>query len=485
MKIALIGAGIGGLGAAIRLSLKGHEVTVFEANNYAGGKLTDIEVGGYRFDAGPSLFTMPENVTDLFTDAGKNPDDYFRYKRVGESCRYFYPDGTHFIAYDEPDRFAEECEKVLGVPQKKVRDFLAHSEKLFNLTADLFMKNSLHKLRTYLSFDTFKSFLQIHRLELTKTMNKANEDRLGHPKLVQLFNRFATYNGSNPYIAPGVLNIIPHLEMSIGTFFPEGGMASISRSVEKLARELGVEFEFNAPVEQILIDKNVAKGVRVHGKNRLFDRVVSNMDVVPTYRRLMPTQPAPERTLRQDRSTSAVIFYWGIRKKFENLGLQNIFFSENYREEFRFLSEVKNISNDPTVYIHISSVLEPDDAPGGCMNWYILVNAPHNTGQNWDEIIARTRKNVIKRLSKELGEDIESLIEVEDFLDPRRIEMRTSSFQGSLYGASSNGLFNSFIRHPNFSQRVKGLYFCGGSVHPGGGIPLCLLSGKIVADLIK
>ncbi|TVR38642.1 MAG: phytoene desaturase [Cryomorphaceae bacterium] len=485
MKIAVIGAGIGGLGAAIRLRLNGHEVTVFEANSYAGGKLTDIVVGGYRFDAGPSLFTMPENVTDLFTDAGKNPDDYFRYKRVGESCRYFYPDGTHFIAYDNPERFAQECEKVLGVPKKKVRDYLAHSERLFNLTADLFMKNSLHKLRTYLSFDTFRSFLQIHKLELTKTMNRANEDRLGHPKLVQLFNRFATYNGSNPYIAPGVLNIIPHLEMSIGTFFPEGGMASISRSTEKLARELGVAFEFNSPVEQILIEQNTAMGVRVHGENRLFDRVVSNMDVVPTYRRLMPNQPAPERTLRQDRSTSAVIFYWGIRKNFDNLGLQNIFFSDNYREEFRFLNEVKNISDDPTVYLHISSVLESYDAPPGCMNWYILVNAPHNTGQNWDEIIARTRKNVISRLSKELGEDIEPLIEAEDFLDPRRIEMRTSSYQGSLYGASSNGLFNSFIRHPNFSQRVKGLYFCGGSVHPGGGIPLCLLSGKIVADLIK
>ena len=485
MKIAVVGSGIGGLAAAIRLRIKGHQVTVFESNSYPGGKITDLTLGQYRFDAGPSLFTMPENLLDLFEAAGKNPADYFTYRRVGESCRYFYPDGTELTAWEDRKKFGAECEKVLGVDSKVVEDFLQHSEELYDITAHLFMQKSLHKLSTYLSPATFKSVLQIHKLGLTKTMNRANEEKLKHPKLVQLFNRFATYNGSNPYVAPGILNIIPHLEFNIGTYFTDGGMVSVANSAFQLAKDIGVDFEFSSRVSRILVRGKKVYGVEVGGTERSFDRVVSNMDVVPTYRRLMPQQPAPERTLKQDRSTSAIIFYWGIKKEFAQLGLQNIFFSEDYRKEFDSMFEDATISDDPTVYIHISSVMEPSDAPEGCQNWFILINAPHNTGQDWDELINRTRKNVIRKLSNALGEDIEPLIEEESFLDPRLIEQRTASYQGSLYGASSNGLFASFIRHPNFSQNIKGLYFCGGSVHPGGGIPLCLLSGKIVSDLLE
>jgi phytoene desaturase len=485
LKIAVIGSGIGGLGAAVRLQAKGHDVSVFEANDFPGGKLTDIRSDGFRFDAGPTLFTMPENVTDLFEAAGKKPEDYFEYRRVGESCRYFYPDGTHLTAWEDHNRFAKECRDVFGIEEHVVLDFLKHSKKLYEISGEIFMKKSLHKLSTYLSFDTFKSFLQIHRLELTKTMNKANEQRLGHPKLVQLFNRFATYNGSNPYMAPGILNIIPHLEFNIGTFYPVGGMSAITRSVTRLAGDLGVEFHYNTPVNEIIVKNGTVKGIRTENGELNFDRVVSNMDVVPTYRKLLSKEKAPERTLNQGRSTSAILFYWGIKGKFDQMGLQNIFFSDDYAREFDYMFNKGAMYDDPTVYVHNSSVLEPDDAPEGCMNWHVLINAPHNSGQNWDEMVARTRKNVLRKLSKDLNKEIEPMIITEKTLDPRSIEARTGSYQGSLYGANSNGLFTSFIRHPNFSQKIKGLYFCGGSVHPGGGVPLCLLSGKIVSDLLK
>lgn len=485
MDIAIIGSGIGGLSAAVRLRAQGHNVTVFESNSYPGGKITEVKLGEYRFDAGPSLFTLPENFMDLFRVAGKNPSDYFSYQPVGESCRYFYPDGTSLTAWEDRDEFAAECEKVLGVDPKVVKKFLSHSKDLYEITAHLFLDKSLHKLDTYLSIDTLKSFLQLHKLELTKSMNRSNEKRLKHPKLVQLFNRFATYNGSNPYVAPGILNIIPHLEFNIGTYFADGGMINVAKSACKLAKDIGVEFRFNSKVDRIVVQQKQVTGVVVNGEEIKFDRVVSNMDVVPTYRKLLADQPAPERTLQQERSTSAIIFYWGIRKKFDHLGLQNIFFSDDYPKEFEHLFSKKDIFDDPTVYVHVSSVLEPADAPDGCMNWFVMINAPSDVGQDWDEMIGRMRKNVIRKLNTMLGEDIEPLIEVEAVLDPRLIEQRTASFQGSLYGASSNGLFASFIRHPNFSQKIKGLYFCGGSVHPGGGIPLCLLSGKIVADLIR
>lgn len=484
MNIAIVGSGIGGLGAAIRLRAAGHEVTVFETNNQAGGKIAEIKQDGYRFDAGPSLFTMPENVMELFEVAGKNPDDYFHYERVGESCRYFYPDGTELIAWEDKEKLADECVEKLGVDRHVVIDFLNHSQELHEITAHLFLHKSLHKLRTYLNFDTFKSVFKLHKLNLTKSMNQVNIERLGHPKLVQLFNRFATYNGSNPYVAPGILNIIPHLEFNMGTYFAKGGMINVARSTFQLASDIGVQFKFNTPVEEILVERKKAVGVRVEGQDLNFDAVISNADVYPTYRNLLPNVKAPERTLNQERSTSAIIFYWGIAKQFDKLGLQNIFFSNDYPAEFDFLFNNGKLIDDPTVYVHISSVLEPEDAPEGCANWFVMINAPNNTGQDWDDIIARVRANTLRKLSETLGENIESLIETEAILDPRSIEERTASYRGALYGASSNGLFASFIRHPNFSQRIKNLYFCGGSVHPGGGIPLCLLSGKIVSDLI-
>lgn len=485
MKIAVIGSGIGGLATAVRLAAKGHDVTVFETNDYPGGKIASLQLGGYRFDMGPSLFTMPENVTDLFKAAGKNPSAYFTYRAVGESCRYFYPDGTQLTAWDDKERFGLECHDKLGVDPKVVVDFLKYSERLYNITEPVFLRNSLHRIKTYLNKETFESFLKLNQLGLTKSMNATNVKKLGHPKLVQLFNRFATYNGSNPYVAPAVLNVIPHLEFNIGTYFPDKGMVNIIDSIYQLAQDVGVKILFNSPVDRIMVDKMSVTGVICRGEQIAFDKVVSNMDIVPTYRKLMPDIKAPERTLKQERSTSAIIFYWGIKKQFPKLGLQNIFFNEDYKAEFDAMFEHHTVCDDPTIYLHSSSVVIPGEAPEGCMNWYILVNAPHNTGQNWDEIINRTRANVLRRLSAEFGENVEPLIEEESYLDPRKIESRTASYQGSLYGASSNGLLASFIRHPNFSQTIKGLYFCGGSVHPGGGIPLCLLSGKIVADILK
>lgn len=211
---------------------------------------------------------------------------------------------------------------------------------------------------------------------------------------------------------------------------------------------------------------------------------MSNADVVPTYRKLLPDLPAPEKVLSQERSGSALIFYWGIKGEFENLDLHNILFSGHYEEEFDFIFNHKKLHADPTIYINISSKEEANDAPEGCENWFVMVNAPANHGQDWDELKSQARQNIITKINRILGTDLETLIEEEEVLDPIKIEEKTSSYRGALYGAASNSKYAAFLRHPNFSSRLKNIYFCGGSAHPGGGIPLCLLSAKIVADNI-
>lgn len=484
VSVAVVGAGIAGIASSIRLRAKGYAVTVFDRNPYTGGKLTEIRQGPYRFDAGPSLFTLPEQVDDLFRLAGEEPTLHFQYTKLDTVCHYFWDDGTYLPASGNPETFARQAEQLFGVPSSRVSGYLKRSRFIYETTAPVFLDQSLHRIQNFLNLRTLKGILSMPWLGVFSNLHRDNQRSTGDPRLTQLFDRYATYNGSDPYLAPGVLRSIPHLEFNHGAWFPKGGMHQISQSLTQLAKRMGVDFQLNTAVDQIVVENNRARGVLINGEQRLFDGVMCNADVFTAYRKLLPQLKAPERILAQPRSSSALIFYWGIRKVFPNLGMHNIFFSNNYREEFKMLFEGHEISGDPTVYINITSVMQSEDAPPGCMNWFVMINVPGNTGQNWEELIAKSREAILKKLSFVLGEAIAPLIESESILDPRSIEARTFSHQGSLYGNSSNNRTAAFMRHANFSHKVKNLWFCGGSVHPGGGIPLCLKSAKIATDPI-
>lgn len=484
-KVIIIGAGVAGLSAACRLRAKGFDVMVIEANAYPGGKLSEIKSKGYRFDAGPSLFTMPHLLDDVFAAAGKNPRDYFCYKKLDTTCHYFYEDGTTLTAHADRALFLKEIEQKLQVPPNVVNEYLKKSEYIYNSAAHIFLENSLHLFSTWWNKKVLRAIKSIPSLGLFETMHARNSRLLKNKKLVQLFNRYATYNGSNPYKAPGILTSIPHLEFNIGAFLPEGGMHTITKSLYQLAVDLGVQFQFNTKALRIRTNNQYLSGVETETDFFPADIVISNADVYHTYRKLIPQAPAPARILKQERSSSALIFYWGINKQFPTLELHNIFFAEDYETEFRALFNTKTLHDDPTVYINVTSKYCKDDAPAGCENWFVMINVPANNGQDWEAIISKARKSIIQKLSRLLKTEIESLIETESILDPRLIESKTSSYQGSLYGTSSNNKFAAFLRHPNFSSQIKNLYFCGGSAHPGGGIPLCLQSGRITAEIIS
>ena len=482
-KVIVIGAGIAGIASAIRQAVKGHEVAVYEANAYPGGKLSEFRSGDFRFDAGPSLFTMPQYVDELFSLAGKNPKDAFTYEKLETVCRYFYEDGTRINAWANRDKLAEEIALKTKDPASSVHQFLDYSAQIYAITHSIFLEKSLHRLRSFLNWKTFKAVFRFPKIDPFRSMNTANTDFFTDDKTIRFFNRYATYNGSNPYKAPATLNVIPHLEQHFGAYFSKGGMAAITQSLVKLAENLGVKFNYHARVEEILVEDKKVKGIRLNGENVSADRVVSNMDIWFTYRQLLKNEVAPKRILNQERSSSALIFYWGIKAEFPELDLHNIFFSEDYKKEFAAIWEQQSIDVDPTIYVNISAKYQSGDAPKGAENWFVMINVPANTGQNWDELIAAARKNVIDKLSRMLNRDIAQLIVTEELLDPRSIEQKTASYQGSLYGTSSNNQFAAFLRHANFSSKIKGLYFVGGSVHPGGGIPLALLSAKIVDEL--
>lgn len=484
-KAIIIGAGIAGLASAIRLSVQGFAVDVFEKNAYPGGKLSDFELNGYRFDAGPSLFTQPQNIEELFALAGEPIAEYFTYRKMPISCNYFYEDGTIVHAHADQHLFAKELANKMGETEQSLLTYLKRSERMYTDIGSVFLNHSLHKKSTLLKARVLKAVKATRLPYLLSTMNRMNTAHFKNPKTVQLFNRYATYNGSNPYKAPGMLSLIPHLEHNEGSFYPKGGMISITNALYQLALKKGVSFHFNTPVERIIQQEKKVTGVVVNHENINADIVVSNMDVYFTYKHLLGDPHKSKKLLKQERSSSALIFYWGIKKEFPELDLHNIFFAKDYQAEFDHLFRLKKMYADPTVYINITAKCEPGlQAPQGKENWFVMVNAPANVGQDWENYRAKYRAAIIAKLNRLLQTDIDPLIEEEQVLDPVLIESKTASFMGSLYGTSSNSKVAAFLRHPNFSKAIKGLYFVGGSVHPGGGIPLCLKSAKIMSEIV-
>ncbi len=486
-KAVVVGAGVAGLAVSIRLAHKGYKVTTFEANEYPGGKLCEISKDGYRWDAGPSLFTMPEYVEELFALTGRNISDYLSYERLDPVAHYFWPDGTHLAAAAATEALAAAVQLATGEPASRVRAHLKQAAVMDSITNFTFLQNSLHRLGTYANRQTFWAITQIGRIDALRTMHQANAARFEDKRVIQLFDRYATYNGSDPYRAPATLNLIPHLEFNRGAYFPAGGMIAITNSLFRLAKDVGINFRLGEPVNRILVKGRQAKGVRTAMGDYDADIVISNADVSQTYHKLMPDQPAPERLLAQEKSTSGLIFYWGMQRPFPKLALHNVFFSADYKLEFDTLFEAKRIPRDPTIYLNITSKHKPDDAPAGCENWFVMINTPPDDGTGtmpWREMITEARVQILAKLSSMIGTEIEPLIQTEAVLTPLDIEARTSSLGGSLYGNASNSAMAAFLRHANFSRSIGGLYFCGGSVHPGGGIPLCLLSAKITANLL-
>lgn len=484
-KAIIIGAGVGGLATAIRLAHKGFDVTVYEKNEYVGGKLSAFEKQGYLFDAGPSLFTKPSLLEDLFKDVEEDINQYFSYKKTDTACTYFYEDGTVVKASTNQQEFANELQQQLGENKEVVLNYLSTSQKLYEHTGTFFLTKTLHKASSFLSKNFLKAFKGVKPKFVLSSLNKHNTKSFSNPKTVQLFNRFATYNGSNPYKAPAMLSVIPHLEHNDGTYYPEGGMISITNALHALAKKKGVQFELGKKVEKIIANHHKLKGVVVENKNIYSNIVVSNMDAYFTYKHLLQDEYKANKILKQERSSSALIFYWGITASFPQLGLHNILFSHDYKKEFESIFTKKTFYPNPTIYINITSKEEPEAfAPKGCENWFVMVNVPANSGQNWEALIPKYKQAIISKINKQFGVDIEPLIAVEEVLQPQTIEAKTSSYNGSLYGTSSNSKMAAFLRHPNFNS-IDNLYFVGGSVHPGGGIPLCLHSAKIVEELVE
>ncbi|MEE4214092.1 MAG: FAD-dependent oxidoreductase, partial [Bacteroidales bacterium] len=284
----IIGSGLGGLATAIRLARQGHTVTVFEKNPGPGGKMNSIGRDNFRFDTGPSLLTLPELVEELLSEAPEHIKSLFRPLKLANICKYFFPDGTVMDTPSDPDEFSRTFSGLTGEKKENIDTYLEKVHELYDLTAPVFIFGNFHRRKELFQPRNLKVLFNLHRLNPFSSMHAYNRRSFGHDNVVQLFDRYATYNGSSPYKAPATLNVIAHLEHNKGAYFPENGMFSIILAMYEYARHLGVKFVFNTYVSRIIVEGKKAGGLIAGDSEYPSDVVVSDCDVFHLYKYLMP-----------------------------------------------------------------------------------------------------------------------------------------------------------------------------------------------------
>lgn len=487
MNISVIGAGIGGLTTACLLAGKGHKVTVFEKNDSSGGKMNQLKSHGFRFDTGPSLLTMPFLLEQVFGSCGKNLNDYLELVPLNPICKYFYRDGTVFNNFDDKEATINEIRYFAPEDAKAYSDFLNYSQSLYQKTADAFIFNPLYDFTDFKNL-SYSSFFGID--VFTTVSHKVNE-YFKSSYLRRFFKRFTTYNGSSPYLAPATLNVIPHVELNMGGFYVKGGLYRIAESLQQIAEELGVKFEFNAEIERILTKNGKATGVKVKGgKSISSELIIANSDATETTLNLLSDNDISTRkkiiAKKIEPSCSGFVLLLGVNKIFPELRHHNIFFSEEYEHEFHQIFQEKVMPDDPTIYIANTSYSDSKHAPEGSSNLFILVNAPYLTDQyNWSNNSEFYACKLIKELQNRGLSELSNHIDFQKIITPKDFYEKYRSNKGSIYGTSSNTRWSAFMRPRNKSTSVEGLYFTGGSTHPGGGIPLVIQSAFNVIELIE
>ena len=477
----IIGAGLGGLSAAIRLAKKGFTVTILEKNETVGGKVNIVESGGYKFDTGASLLTMRHVLEELFEFAGKRLEDYLEIVPLEPICRYFWTDGARFDASTDLQKTENEIRTLDDRDAENFKRFLADARRKYEVSEKTFLAHSLNDLPKLLRPKYLRDLLAISS---TRRLDAHVKSYFRSPKLQQLFNRFATYNGSSPFQTPATFALIPYVEFGLGAWYVKGGMYEIPKALAQLAAELNVEIKTDAEVEKILVENGKAVGVKLkNGESLKSDFVVANSDAVETYRNLLETEN--KRIENLEPSCSGFVLLLGAKKRFPALAHHNIFFSDDYRAEFDAIFKELRPARNPTIYVCAASRTDATQAPEECENLFVLINAPYTSARtDWEKEKRGYRDLIVKKLEDFGLEDLEKSIDFEQIITPADFEKKYRANRGSIYGVSSNGVFSAFLRPPNKARSVENLYFVGGATHPGGGIPLVLISGKLATDLI-
>jgi diapolycopene oxygenase len=494
-RIGIIGAGLGGLAAACTLAARGHKVTVFEANDWVGGKAAVLNEGGFRFDMGPTILTLPSVLRRIFSEAGRDMDQELKLVRLDPQWRSFFSDGSRLDLAEDVEQMARRIGEFSGdrVSENGYRRFLEHSKDLDAISQKYFFYKPIGGMRDMFEWRGFfdiQSLRDVIRMRLGRTVSETLRSYVPEPRVSQMLDHFTQYVGSAPDASPAVLCGIAHMQTDEGVWYPMGGTRAVPEALAALATQLGVEIRTSTGINRITTTAGRVTGVVTTSREQIpFGAVISNMDSARTHRELLDCRRAVrafEKRRTYEPACSGVVLYLGLRQRYEQLAHHNFVFSRDPEEEFHAIYREGEPAPDPTCYVCAPAVTEPDVAPAGGEALYVLVHTPYmRSHHDWSKMLPEYRKIIIQKLRSTAGmDDLEDRIVIERALTPQDIHDRYRVLQGAIYGLASHGRLNGAFKPINRSRDVKGLYLAGGAAHPGPGMPMVMMSGWIAADAL-
>jgi phytoene desaturase len=488
--VGIIGGGLGGLAAACTLAARGHKVTLLEKNAWLGGKAALHEEGGFRFDMGPTILTMPRVLRRVFAEAGREMSDYLDLVRLDPQWRCFYDDGTVLDLRDDPAEARRAIEAVSPGDGAGFERFMAVADRLSDVSDKFFFWKSVEDLRDTMNMKesfNLSTLSDVLSLRMHRTVAGQIKRDVRDPRVQQMLEHFIQYVGSSPLASPAVLCGIAQMQLGEGVWYPMGGTRAVPVALTRLAEEMGVDLRTGVDVERIEVEDGRAVAVHADGERLAYDKVVSNMDSVRTYRELIGGPAWRDfGYAKREAACSGVVLYLGLREAYDHLAHHNFVFSRDPAEEFSAIYDRGRPAPDPTAYVAAPARTEPGVAPEGGEALYILVHTPHlRPGHDWSEMLPGYRRTILDKLGRAAGMgDLEERIAVERVLTPQDIHDRYKVLDGAIYGLVSHGKVTGAFKPGNRSRQVKGLYLAGGSAHPGPGMPMALMSGWIAADAL-
>jgi len=472
-KIAVVGAGVGGVASAARLSYRGFDVEVYERLPQCGGRNHLLEDKGFKFDMGPSFVLMPDFFEEVFSYCGEDLKDYLDLKALDISYKIFYPDGDVLTVYRDSELTKQDLERIERGSSRRYGEFIAETARIYKAVKPL-----LYRCFTPDDLRNPSNWSLIPKIRVFDSYWTLARKFFKSEKLCYAFTFEAMFMGVSPFDAPAFYSVITYADHVQKIYHPMGGMYQIPLALERLAKKYGARFNYNSEITAIE-GKNGSLVLKKGATEVPADKVVVNADYAGAQEQLL------KRSVPKFKySCSVYLMYLGINRKLKGLSHHNLFFAQDLRKNLIQIFKTKEIPEDPSFYIHVPTVTDPGLAPAGKEIVYVLVPVPNleNPRISMTEYDGKVRNFVLEKINKTLGLRIQDFIEVEHSFYPDDFLKRYNIKFGATFGLAHNLMQSAFFRPPNFDRRLNNLSYVGASTQPGGGLPVVIASSRIVSE---